>query len=382
MSQLERTRVALDSERMSESRRSSTVWAADAQASARPSQIWSVVYAQLNCQFRSVSMWHHWLIIGAFYLFASLLCQGQVKRGGSTPPDISGVRLRIEAPLDRSVYRIGETIPLELLFSSSGPPQFRLRLSPSSRQLDGTLDLVSVEPVSGWQDPMEDFFRFCPVMFMGGLTNSRVLSGNPIKVRLILNESVRLMETGQYYVKVISRRVNAIKAFPNMPQPIVESNSLLLQIIAAPRDWQSQTLEDAMRVINSSNGDSMEQREQRRNAVNALRFLGTEDAAHAMARLISSEPYSLELLTGLVASPARETVADEMRRLLVDPHFPVVREFLCGLVIVENPLVPGNAQASRQSAFEARLREELRAVLPQKLGKAREISSVTVDSMP
>jgi hypothetical protein len=140
-----------------------------------------------------------------------------------------------------------------------------------------------------------------------------------------------------------------------------------------------------MRVLNSIKSDSLEQREQleqRRKALNVVRFLGTEEAAHALAGLLASEPYSYELLAGLVCSPARETVEHEMRSLLVDPHFPVTREFPCALAIVANPAGPGSVTASRQSALEARFREELRVALKQKVGPARKISSVTVDSRP
>ena len=137
-----------------------------------------------------------------------------------------------------------------------------------------------------------------------------------------------------------------------------------------------------MRVLNSNTSASPEQREQRRKALDAVRFLGTEEAAHAMAQLLASEPYSYELLAGLVGSPARETVEHEMRSLLVAPHFPVVREFLCALAIVANLAEAGSVTASRKTALEARFWEELRAALPQKVGQAREICSATMDSRP
>jgi len=326
-------------------------------------------------------MWKAWLIAGAFYSFTSLPCEGQVK-GGATPGAFSNVRLRIEAPTSQPVYRIGETIRLELAFTTSGPPQFRLQLVPYSRQPRLTLDLVAIEPQSGWEDPLAGFLRSCALMSEGGLYDVPVLSSDPVKVPLILNEWGHFQRSGDYSVTVRSRRVTAIDAFPNMPQPSVESNRLPLHIIAAERDWQSQTLEDAMRVLNSKMSDSREQREQRSKALDTVRFLGTEEAAHAMARLLASEPYSYELLTGLVGSPTREIVEHEMRSLLVDPHFPVVREFLCAMAIVANPSGVDSATVARQSALEARFREELRAALPQKVGQAREISSVTIDSRP
>ncbi len=299
-------------------------------------------------------------------------------------PLFSSVRLQIGAPAGRSTYRMGETIPLELMFSTSGPPQFRLDLFPSSRQPFWvvTLDVVTVEPASGWEDPLAGFLRFCPLMFQGGLDNTRVLTADPVSVPLILNEWVRFQRPGDYSVTVRSRRVTATDAFSNTPQLSVESDKFPLHIIPASRDWQSQTLEDAMRALSSDKSDSLEQREQRRKALDAVRFLGTEEAAHAMARLKASEPYSYELLAGLVGSPARETVEHEMRSLLADPHFPVVREFLCALAIVANPAGAGSVTASSKAGLEARFWEELRAALPRKVGQAREISSITMDSRP
>jgi hypothetical protein len=327
-------------------------------------------------------MWKGCLIIGVLYSFASSHCQGQVG-SGPMPPNASSVRLQIEAPFGRSVYRIGEAVPLQLVFSTSGPPQFRLQPFPSSRRAGSAPDVITVEPQSGWDDPLGGFFRSCPIMFTGGLYDAPTLTNNPIKVPLILNDWVRFQRAGDYYLTVRSNRVIAIDTFPNMPQPSLEAR-FSLHIDAASKDWQSQTLDDAMKVLNSIKSDSSElsQQQERRTALNAVRFLGTEEAAYAMVRLLASEPYSYELLAGIVGSPARNTVETEMRRLLVDPRFPVVREFLCALAIVTGPPGTDNLTSSRKTELEARFREELRVALPKKIGQARVISSVTIDSQP
>jgi hypothetical protein len=306
-------------------------------------------------------------------------CTGQAAPKPIAAPDLSSIRLQIKAPSGSSEYRIGEIIPVELIFSTTKPQPFRVRLAPSFRQLGLRLDDIDVEPRAGWEDPLVGF-QSCRPVLEGGLSEARGLSSDPQQISLILNEWVRFQNPGHYYLTVRSHRIIPIEAFPNMPLPSVESNRMLLDVIAPTVDWQAQTLNDAMRVLASTKNDEPEQREIRGRAMNTVRFLGTEGAALALSRLLASEPYSYELLTGLVASPARQTSAREMRRLLVDPNFPVVREFLCALALVGNSPTPGDTRASRQAALEARFREELRAALPKKIGTARDISSATVEN--
>ena len=79
-------------------------------------------------------MWKALFVSWAACSFGSWRCCGQVAPGSTPPPDVSDVGLQIEAPTSQPVYRIGETLRLELAFTASGPPQFQLQLVPYSRQ--------------------------------------------------------------------------------------------------------------------------------------------------------------------------------------------------------------------------------------------------------
>ena len=319
-----------------------------------------------------------WLFVATLCSLVNSSCRGQEHRA-STQSSFPNVHLQIGAKAGGNTFRIGEAIRLDLLFTASGPPQLNV-LHGFNRRHE-TLDNVAVEPSSGWEDPLADFYRLCPPYSMGGMLDDRLLSSDPEKIPLILNELIRFESPGDYIITVDSRRVTSVHGSRNSEQSIVKSDKFRLHIVPASKDWQSRTLDDALRVLNSAEGMSRGQIELRGDAIDSMRFLGTDEAAQAMARLLASEYFSAQLLDGLVGSPARETVAREMRRLLVDPHFPVVREFPCALSIVENPAAARAGAVALQSQIAASLREELRAVLKYKIGQAQKISSVTVDRM-
>ncbi len=125
----------------------------------------------------------------------------------------------------------------------------------------------------------------------------------------------------------------------------------------------------------------MDAAEARSQAAKIVRYLGTAAAAREMAQRTNSGDVAFDFLLGFVSSPAREAVLDQMKALLVDPDFPVYEQDLCGMSVVALPPDATDQVAAEQRALEARFRDELRAALKNKRGRALEVSTYTVNSI-
>jgi hypothetical protein len=100
-----------------------------------------------------------------------------------------------------------------------------------------------------------------------------------------------------------------------------------------------------------------------------------------MARWLKSDDLtpSYSFLSGLVASPARELVLDELKAMLVDPDFPVFEQDLCSTALLSVP--PGSTELkARLKALKATFREKLRSALKKKRGNALVVSTFTVNT--
>ena len=134
----------------------------------------------------------------------------------------SSVKLEISAP--KTVFFLGETIPLRLSFTSTQPNTFVVSgdAVASISRID-QIDQFIVERVADAEDPMQGL----PGQ-SGGigtlLSAPAVLSETPFVSEKILNEWVRFREPGTFQVHVLSRRVRRVGE--HGPQMEVVSNVL------------------------------------------------------------------------------------------------------------------------------------------------------------
>ncbi len=101
-----------------------------------------------------------------------------------------------------------------------------------------------------------------------------------------------------------------------------------------------------------------------------LRALGTADAARFLARQYRGDlhPLDYEAMLGLLGSPNRQAGAEEMRRLLRDPDYPVTDSFLRATAILDSP--PPEATSPSIRAKLTPLRDHLADALSAKRGTA------------
>jgi hypothetical protein len=305
--------------------------------------------------------------------------QAESDRPPTSPPD---VKLTVRVRGDQSVFQIGEVIPLELSFTSSAPNKYRLEMATYDRIGRFNIQSFAVQPLSGWDDPLDFyFFYYLYPGFAGGGRSAKVLSTEPAVIQLEMNEWVRFKSPGQYRVTVKSARVS--KLGPRLDVPgdgvRISSNELLLTIVPATEAWQLRTVQQALAVLNAP-PVGRSRLDTQRPAVKALRYLGAAAAAREMARrlLPNESNWTNDYRLGLVASPAREAALDEMRALLVDPDFPVSGLFLNTMSIVALPADAAGDVGAQRKELENRFLEQLVAALGTKRNEALTVSQDTI----
>jgi hypothetical protein len=277
-------------------------------------------------------------------------------------------------------FHVGEIIPLDLAFTSPSPNTYQLDTATYDRSGRLNEDNFVVEPSTGFDDPLRLYFRSYKGFMAGGLRGFKGLSTTPATIHADLNEWVRFKTPGQYRLTVTSSRVSKVGSY-EFGNPTVTSNSLALTILPAARDWQDATLKSAIQVLDSTRAPQVpasDPADPRTQAVKTLRYLGTPEAAREMARRLNGSVSEWDFAAGLMGSPARSAALEEMKKLLIDPSFPVSGRFLGTMSVLALPDgIVDNTPEQREKA-EAEFRQELMSALPQKQGAALAVSNKTI----
>src|SRR5690349_13714431 len=184
----------------------------------------------------------------------------------STPPVDPNVVLKVSIAKDQREFRMGETIPLQLSFSSSVKNQYQLNGAQYDRGGRMSFEQFNVSPSEGAVDPLPN------LMGMGGLTTFKFLTTEPSIIKLNLNEWVRFTQPGEYRLIVSSSRVELRN--PSSPSGTstvtARSNEITLKIARADPAWQKRVFNEAVAVLDRESNES-----ERKQAFETLRFLGT-----------------------------------------------------------------------------------------------------------
>jgi hypothetical protein len=308
----------------------------------------------------------------------SLIISSSAQNNPSPSP--SDPQLTISTRNNQLSFRIGEIIPLDLAFTSSSHNKYQMDMAGYDRSGRLNEDRFVIDPSTGWDDPLQLYFRSYKGFMGGGLRGFQVLSPTATTIHVELNEWVRFKSPGQYRISVISGRVSEIGS-GKFGGPGVTSNSLTLTIVPATEEWQESTLQTALQVLRSSRPPAVpgsNPSDARTQAIKTLRYLGTTDAARDMASRIDGGNSAWEFEAGLLGSLARSAGLEEMKRLLVKPDFPVTGRFLSTMSVLALPEdASGNVPEQREQA-EAQFRQELISAMGQKQGAALAVSSSSI----
>lgn len=289
------------------------------------------------------------------------------------------VLLQVQLASNQREFHIGETIPLELSFSSAVKDRYQVNMAQYDRSGRMEYEYFTVSPALGAVDPLGTKHWAGG----GGLTSYQFLSSVPWTTRLNLNEWVRFAQPGEYRLIVSSQRVGVRdRSKPGGTSPVTtRSNEITLKIVAADPAWQRRVLNDAVRKLDAPAPIKPEQTEQyatsRRQAIDTLRFLGTAGAAREMAKRMRGEDsggLDYICMLGLITSPERSVVRTALEEALADPDHPIDGTFLYALRMVNSDT---NGSDPRWREVQQQVIEELLAALPAKRGKALSISLST-----
>jgi len=297
--------------------------------------------------------------------------------------------VQLQLSTNAPVYRQGELIPLELSFTSRVPNRYQVNMASYDRSGRMNYEKFLVEPADGTSDPLLVYFHSGSFFLGGGLTNFEFLSDTPYVIHLNLNEWVRFDKPGHYRLTVTSQRVSDAlggKTFYQGAVQELKSNSIELQIVEPDDAWQQAQLREILADFDSGpppTGPLLS--DQRLAAVTRLRYLGSAEAARELARHLRGDDNQVDwaCLFGLVGSPNRIVGFEEMKKLLVDPDFPVTGMFLDAIAMV--PLDPAQSAETLRQQREVNRRDArstLVAAISTKRGKAQTVSAQTLLQNP
>jgi hypothetical protein len=325
--------------------------------------------------------------IGVLFLCSFLSALGipiAAQQTVSEPVSDTSPQLRISTA--SSVFHQGELIPLTLSFTSKNANRYQINMAGYDRSGRINYEKFLVTPTDGTKDPLVTYFKSAYTPFMvGGFTNFKFLSESPYVLHLDLNEWLRFDSPGRYRVTVTSRRVSDAPGDTSFYQGVVQdlkSNSIDLEIVAPESAWQEEQLKKILIDLDqppSQPGPFLN--ESRAAALRALRYLGSPNAAQELARHLRGEENRLDwyCMFGLIGSPNRLAGYDEMKKLVIDPDFPVGGVFLDAMAVV--PLDPGESEEHLRQQREANwkdARATLTSAISIKRGKALAVSVDTI----
>jgi hypothetical protein len=323
-------------------------------------------------------------LLRAFLLLLAVLSQHIAVAG-----EAHGLNMDFRTATGSNVFHVGEVISIQVSFSSTKSHRY---LAPCNlfwhegfgypQCYFATPWQFSIIPTQGWRDISSELI---PLETSGPMFDvaTRSLTREPVTGQETLSDLFRFSQPGEYTVRLtveIALDDHKPEHKPGEPKPgskpktVTISRELLLHIVPVETDWEQEVIRNGVETFSGRRGPDVEPGN--RDAAKAFCYLGTPNAALALARLAVQDRAGYGCL---VRSTNVETGVKEMQRLLVDPETPVSPRFfelLVGLL--------GRAQSARYNmmVISQKIVDEQREVLfqalPRKQGDARIISLMTV----
>ncbi len=237
----------------------------------------------------------------------------------------AGVRLQIRLAQAKSQFHVGETIPIELSFSTSVLDTYWV----STRMYDrsGRLNMENFEVTPPGRDPLSGTSPFFSIG--GGLGSSEPLGAEPKVILEELNEWVALDQPGHYRLRVSSTRVQRGQTAFRATVP-TESNEVEFDVAETGTAWQQQALASAVATLDLAASTD----EEKRQAWRQLRFMDTADSLRELARRLTKPgaERNWDVTAGLLSSRRRQLVASELDRLLPASGAAVTADMLSVMI--------------------------------------------------
>ncbi|MCL4204806.1 MAG: hypothetical protein KJ000_20195 [Pirellulaceae bacterium] len=243
-----------------------------------------------------------------------------------------GAQFAIELADPQPQYRVGQLIPVDLVYTFREPNKFLI--NDGLARGSGTarlLEVFRVSPPTGTRRRTSDEPNF---YHWAGGTPRRPEANRVYRYRVYLNEWRRFDQPGKYRFYSTSARVWRPEFSPPRNNDLrLTSNLVELEIIPATSQWQDEELRMAVEVLDRHSQETEEHRALRREALRRLRYLDIEAAIRELARRHpgrnEGEVYDIGM--GLHESRYKDAAVEELKRRLDDRDFLVTAPFLLQL---------------------------------------------------
>jgi hypothetical protein len=243
----------------------------------------------------------------------------------------SDLQFRLSIP-NRTVFTLGERIPITLEFSSGSPDKYKLNGATYDRggrlpTEEFVLDRADVP------DPYLDYFGVGVLGgIAGGLRNYPVLESKAYVIPLDLNDWFRFDSPGPYRLYLKSHRLTRERAPGESGEGrtvafAAVSNILKIEILPRDQGWEAQKLGEIRSILDQPEPEHPKPggppvpynplEEKVRQALLELRYLGTEDAVRLTFERARKPGGTIDTL-GLVGARNRAHVIAEFDRYLAD----------------------------------------------------------------
>jgi hypothetical protein len=218
----------------------------------------------------------------SFLLGVVILC-GCASRLCATNPEDLKVELRVVG--DVSIFHTGESIPLEIAYSSESEQKYRGSFSNRTPEWGGPPPEVT--PSDGVIN-LQDLRQGAAGSFMssfGYLTSKRSIE------KLDLSEWFRFRKAGHYSVRVKSTNISRAKTAEEgggIERLTLESNAVEFDILEADPEWAAAQQARFEQILNTQSGDNPGSYE----ALKRLALLDTPASAQRLVQMYLSNPAS------------------------------------------------------------------------------------------
>jgi hypothetical protein len=231
----------------------------------------------------------------------------------------AGITVTLRASGGRTQFRLGEIVPVELVFQSSTRGVYRIWEVPSREIMGEEFDDFQVDPKEG----AAVFPQRAASTYDGPTFEPIAIYGSPATVLLTLNDWVAFRKPGHYRITLETDR-----AVTGSPFKLVtlRSNAIEIDEVDPEPGWAEAQLSRASDLVSNSRPDY------ENDGARILRFLGTRQAADAMVRFhlygppgaqyelvrgMQESPFRADIISGLEAGIAAGATASQMTERLL-----------------------------------------------------------------
>ncbi len=319
----------------------------------------------------------HLLIVAVFFSFGQISAQS----GADVCKD---VKLELAFADGKTVYRIGDSINLNLSFTST-KPDYVVESYYSPR-----FDDVIISPTDGiylWLYGLNRLYSYDDV------SAPQKLSQSPVSIKLTINNLVRFDKPGKYKVKVLSRRVWSAKAelsFRSNPIPLL-SNEIEFEIKEMSQIEEQSEVKRVAALMDSANNLNQHQIFKRE-----LDYLtGDVSTVEKVKRFLKPPVFGgvswLDTGTGLNIARNKRLAIELLEAALRDPNREINEDLINELVtlrlLMEDERQPSQATTPEQLWKEREARSsELRQAyyagllesLPKRAGRIQLVTAYRI----